>query len=90
MSEINIKALLKDLNKQCKKAKKNNDAWNSASFGYEEGCLMTFEQVQALIVYVHELRESLKRFVDCTDPLFADQNGFGLAHKQAKKILKHQ
>lgn len=83
-----ITQMIVEFDKEIKRARRDGYDMNSASWGYQEGFLLSFNDMQRIIEHIVDLRASCRAFINQTTQEFADANGFSNARNQAKKTLK--
>lgn len=84
---LTIIQLISRIEKNVARAKRKGYDMNSASWGYEEGYLLPYNEMKDVVEYVRKLREALRAFISQTTPEFAESNGFSNARTIAKNVL---
>lgn len=79
--------MIVEFDKRIKRARRDGSDMNSASWGYEEGFLLSFNDMQRILEHIVDLRAACRSFINQTTPEFAVANGFLNARNQAKKAL---
>lgn len=82
--------MLSSIDKQVKQARRNGEPLDAASWAYEEGFLLSYNDMGKIINYITELRAALRAFINETTPEFAAANGFSNAREKARNAIKNR